>query len=336
MKKHSQLLAKRAYPARAVQRPAAEPDPLPPEAIASAHGERACKLRIRVLAMGACALLCSACVLLCSAGAVLAQGPGNGPDNGPPQQGDNNGPGGQNGPGGGQGGPGGRHGRPPLPPIIHALDTNHDGIIEADEISNAAASLRTLEKSGSDQLTIPELLGPRPPWMRHHQRGGNNNPETSGTQGGDQNGPPPPPPPGGDDQQNQQQPPGPPPGGPGDDQNGPPSGPPPTDSGTDSQSGPSSLPQGGQGQHHHHHRLPPVIEALDTNHDGIIESSEIDNAPAALKTLDKDGAGQLTIPELLGPPPPRPGGEGGGQGQNGPGGDNGPGGGGGPPQGQPQ
>jgi hypothetical protein len=62
--------------------------------------------------------------------------------------------------------------------------------------------------------------------------------------------------------------------------------------------------------------MPPVIWALDTNHDGIIESSEIDNAPQSLKKLDRRGTGQLTIPELLGPPPPRP--RGGGQGEDGP------------------
>src|SRR5580704_12081864 len=70
---------------------------------------------------------------------------------------------GQGGPGGPGGGPGGPPPPPPLPPVIQALDTNNDGIIEASEIANAPQSLRTLEKSGSDQLTIPELLGPPPP-----------------------------------------------------------------------------------------------------------------------------------------------------------------------------
>jgi hypothetical protein len=169
-----------------------------------------------------------------------------------------------NGPGPGDGGPP-RHGPPPLPPIIRALDTNRDGIIEADEIANAPQSLKTLEKSGSNQLTIQDLLGPPPPPPDHPGWGPGpaNAPEGSGTQSADadaQNGPPPP--------------------------DGPPPGPPP---------GPGG-----------HHRLPPVIEALDTNHDGIIEADEIANAAQSLKTLDKNGAGQLTIPELLGPPPHRP------------------------------
>jgi hypothetical protein len=59
-----------------------------------------------------------------------------------------------------------------------------------------------------------------------------------------------------------------------------------------------------------------VVEVLDANHDGIIDSDEINNAPQELKKLDKKGTGQLTIPELLGPPP---------RGMMGPGGDqNGP------------
>ncbi|MGA2750849.1 MAG: hypothetical protein ABSG59_18925 [Verrucomicrobiota bacterium] len=55
------------------------------------------------------------------------------------------------------------------------------------------------------------------------------------------------------------------------------------------------------------HRPPPlpIVTALDTNGDGIIDANEIANAPAALKTLDKNGDGQLTIDEYM---PPRPGG----------------------------
>jgi hypothetical protein len=202
---------------------------------------------------------------LCAASVALAQGPGNDSGNGP----------------GGPGGPGGGPPPPPLlPPVIQALDTNHDGVIDASEIQNAPQSLRTLEKSGSDQLTIPELLGP-PPWLRHHGQG-------QGGQGGDQQGGPPQgPPPGGGDQ-----------GG----------GPPPDLSGTmggtngdNPDASPSPSPSGQNG--HHHHRLPPVIQALDTNHDGIIDSSEIDNAAQSLKTLEKDGHNYLTIPDLLGPPP---------------------------------
>lgn len=59
---------------------------------------------------------------------------------------------------------------------------------------------------------------------------------------------------------------------------------------------------GGPGQ-----RPPPlVIVALDGNHDGVIDATEIDHASQALLTLDKNGDGQLTREELR---PPRPEGE---------------------------
>ncbi len=68
---------------------------------------------------------------------------------------------------GGPGGPGGpdspgRHRPPPLP-IVMALDTNHDGIIDSNEIANASAELLTLDKNGDGQLTADEYLPPLPP-----------------------------------------------------------------------------------------------------------------------------------------------------------------------------
>lgn len=73
---------------------------------------------------------------------------------------------------GGQGGPG-RHHRPPPLPIVLALDTNHDGIIDAAEIANASAALLTLDKNGDGLLTTNEYMpalpkdapanAPRPP-----------------------------------------------------------------------------------------------------------------------------------------------------------------------------
>jgi len=61
----------------------------------------------------------------------------------------------------------------------------------------------------------------------------------------------------------------------------------------------------GPGQGHRHHRPPPlpIVEVLDANHDGIIDSNEIANASAALLTLDKNHDGKLTMDEYL---PPRP------------------------------
>lgn len=47
-------------------------------------------------------------------------------------------------------------------------------------------------------------------------------------------------------------------------------------------------------------RMPPnpVVTALDTNSDGVIDEKEIANAPAALKKLDKNGDGKLSADEL--------------------------------------
>ena len=46
-------------------------------------------------------------------------------------------------------------------------------------------------------------------------------------------------------------------------------------------------------------RMPnPVVTALDTNHDGVIDEKEIANAAVALKKLDKNGDGKLTEDEL--------------------------------------
>jgi len=50
--------------------------------------------------------------------------------------------------------------RPPKPLIIRALDTNGDGIIDAGEIANAPAALKTLDKKGDGRLTVEEYIGP--------------------------------------------------------------------------------------------------------------------------------------------------------------------------------
>ena len=73
--------------------------------------------------------------------------------------------------------PGGKGHRPPPSPIVTALDLNHDGTIDADEIAKAAASLKTLDKNGDGKLTKDEFRPPRP---------------ARGDQGSEQ--PPPPPP----------------------------------------------------------------------------------------------------------------------------------------------
>src|SRR5437868_2406931 len=76
----------------------------------------------------------------------------------------------QDGPGNGQGGPqdgpgpdgpgGGHRGmRRPPPAIIAALDANHDGVIDADEIANAVEVLKKLDKNGDGKLTPDEFIG---------------------------------------------------------------------------------------------------------------------------------------------------------------------------------
>jgi len=84
---------------------------------------------------------------------------------------------------GGDGAGGGQrmHGRPPVPAIVKALDANHDGVIDADEITNASAALKTLDKNSDGKLTPDEFMGPRP------QRSGG---QGQGSAGGDNNQPP--------------------------------------------------------------------------------------------------------------------------------------------------
>lgn len=55
---------------------------------------------------------------------------------------------------------------------------------------------------------------------------------------------------------------------------------------------------------------PPLVAALDANHDGVIDATEISNATTALKALDKNGDGQITRDEVggRGPGGPRGGG----------------------------
>lgn len=52
--------------------------------------------------------------------------------------------------------------RPPPQPLQKALDTNRDGELSPDEISNAPVALAELDKNGDGALTRKELL-PKPP-----------------------------------------------------------------------------------------------------------------------------------------------------------------------------
>lgn len=71
-------------------------------------------------------------------------------------------------PPGGPGGPGGPEGGRPrmVSPLMEALDTNRDGVIDADELKNASASLLKLDKNGDGKLTQDELRPSRPPGGR--------------------------------------------------------------------------------------------------------------------------------------------------------------------------
>jgi hypothetical protein len=82
-------------------------------------------------------------------------------------------------------------------------------------------------------------------------------------------------------------------------------GPPGSNGGPGPNGGPAGGPGGPGGGPGRHHRPPPLplILSLDANHDGIIDASEIANASVALKTLDKNGDGQLTIDEYMPPLP---------------------------------
>ena len=53
----------------------------------------------------------------------------------------------------------------PPPPLVGALDADHDGVISADEIANSAKALLTLDKNDDGQLGPREYMG-RPPGDR--------------------------------------------------------------------------------------------------------------------------------------------------------------------------
>ena len=78
-------------------------------------------------------------------------------------------------------------------PLIAALDLNHDGIIDAEEITKAAESLKKLDKNGDGKITKDAYRPQRPagqggqggPGMRG---GGGGRGPGGGGQGGGQGG----------------------------------------------------------------------------------------------------------------------------------------------------
>lgn len=159
--------------------------------------------------------------------------------------------------------------KPPVPPLIHTLDGDHDGIISADEIKAAPDSLKALDKNKDGKLTPNEFTIQRPdgPPPGASDDGGEK-PKTRNAVS-ERNRPPEPfpgqKPPGDGDQK---------PAGPKDGE-GKPQRPPP----------------------------PPLIGALDADHDGVISADEIADASKSLLTLDKNSDGQLGPVEYMGRPP---------------------------------
>jgi len=127
-----------------------------------------------------------AAALLALGGTILCASAQDNNNDGPPGAGQR-GPGmagqGQRGPG--QGGPGMGH-HPPMPAVVSALDANHDGVIDADEIANASKALKTLDKDGDGKLSMQETMGPRPQ-MQGGQRGQGRGPGGNNGPGGGNN-----------------------------------------------------------------------------------------------------------------------------------------------------
>jgi hypothetical protein len=152
--------------------------------------------------------------------------------------------------------------------LLEALDTDHDGIISAEEIANAPQSLKKLDKNGDGKITPDELHPPRP----------KDGPPPDGNNAAPKKRKPP----------VQAQ---------GQDQNPPPAGP----------KDPPDGPKGPRDQNDPPHGPPhsPLMAALDTDKDGTLSADEIANASESLKKLDKNGDGKLTPDEYR--PAPRDG-----------------------------
>ena len=75
--------------------------------------------------------------------------------------------------------------KPPVPPLIAALDANRDGVIDEKEIANASEALKKLDTDGDGKLQMEELRPPRP------EGDGPRPPREAGGRPGRPEGPPP-------------------------------------------------------------------------------------------------------------------------------------------------
>ena len=219
---------------------------------------------------------------------------------------------GRGGPDGERGGPGGPAMQRPMNPVLLAHDTNHDGVIDADEIEKASESLKTLDINSDGKITREELRPQRPggpdrprgPGEREGQRasraegGGPDGPEAEhGGRGG---------PRGREGEEGER-------GGPHGRRVAPGGGPEGERNRLDDERGGPARPEGGRGGPGGpqgpggRHPMHPLLHALDLNHDGTIDTFEIGRASQSLKILDQDGDRRITRDEYR---PRHPGGHG--------------------------
>ena len=210
---------------------------------------------------------------------------------------------------------------PPPSPLFDALDTNHDGVISADEIANAPTALKALLKNGANQITREDVRPPHPPREQRDEPGaGRPHP------GAESFRPHQPPPADADRATDAARPPRapedvdqaehafhrPPLRGSDEDRTTDEHAraQPPIPDGADRPEADAGRPhdfRDGAGEHPRHQHGPPpspLFDALDTNHDGVISADEIANAPESLKKLDKAGSGQIKREDLQRMPPP--------------------------------
>jgi hypothetical protein len=114
-------------------------------------------MKINITALAITLGLSSIATLIIVAALGLSATPASAQDNGGPRFGP---------------GPGGPGGPQFVPPIIAALDANKDGRIDASEIANASAALKTLDKNNDGELSMDEINGPRPGGERGGPNGG--------------------------------------------------------------------------------------------------------------------------------------------------------------------